>query len=262
MSGKVFFVGAGPGDPDLLTRKAWKILTTAEVVLHDALVAPEIIRLAPPRAVVCDVGKRCGRKSVTQEEIHALLISYASSGHRVVRLQGGDPLIFGRSGEEIEALRKAAVDFEIVPGVTAASAAGAAAQITLTDRRVASRLVFLSGHPRGDRPLIRHSVPPADATLAIYMPGGNYESIATELCAAGLDPETPCLVVSRASAEDQSILRSNLASLGRLPKPPAPSILIVGEVARPEPDAVGSSLAGWEAQVGTPAEAPVRAQPA
>src|SRR5437868_1269148 len=122
MSGKVYFVGAGPGDPDLLTRKAWKLITGAEVVLHDALVPSQILQLAPAEAIVCDVGKRCGKKSIRQTDIHALLIHYASAGSNVVRLQGGDPLIFGRAGEEIAALQEAGIDFEIVPGVTAASA--------------------------------------------------------------------------------------------------------------------------------------------
>ncbi len=121
--GKVYFVGAGPGDPDLLTRKAWSVLRSADVVLHDALVSSEVLSIAPAGAVLCDVGKRCGAKSITQEEIHALLIGYASTEKTVVRLQGGDPLVFGRAGEEISALRDAGVDFEVVPGVTAASAA-------------------------------------------------------------------------------------------------------------------------------------------
>src|SRR5665213_137747 len=146
--GKVYFLGAGPGDPELLTVKARRILGSAEVVLHDALVAPEIVQLARADAEVYDVGKRCGRNSIRQEEIHTLLIRYAAQGRMVARLQGGDPLIFGRAGEEMTALRNAGIDFEIVPGVTAASAAAAAVRIPLTDRRLASKLVFLSAHHR------------------------------------------------------------------------------------------------------------------
>ncbi len=146
--GKVYFLGAGPGDPELLTRRAWKILRSADVVLHDALVAPEVIKLAREGATVCDVGKRCGQKSITQEEIHALMIAHASEGRTVVRLQGGDPLIFGRAGEEMSALQAAGINFEIVPGVTAASAAAAAVRIPLTDRRLASTLIFASAHRR------------------------------------------------------------------------------------------------------------------
>jgi uroporphyrin-III C-methyltransferase len=237
MSGKVYFVGAGPGDPGLLTRKAWEILTSAEIVLHDALVAPEILRLAPAGATLCNVGKRCGAKSITQEEIHALLIGHASAGKRVVRLQGGDPVIFGRAGEEIEALREAGIEFEIVPGVTAASAAAAAAGISLTDRRHASKVIFLSAHRRArqfqqeefEQEL--RSLPASDATYVIYMPGSDYAKVARELGAAGLDPETPCLVVSQASTPAQLIYRGKLSSLIETPSLPTPALLIVGAVA-------------------------------
>ena len=232
MSGRVYFVGAGPGDPELLTRKAWDILTSAEIVLHDALVAPEILRLAPAGAVMCDVGKRCGKKSVTQEEIHALLIGYASAGRTVVRLQGGDPVIFGRVAEEIDALREAGVDFEIVPGVTAASAAAAAAGISLTDRRSASKVIFLSAHRReGEFERDLQSLPVSGATYVIYMPGGDYARLARELATAGLGPETPCLVVSQASTPAQLIHRGTLTSLLDTPSLPAPALLIVGAVA-------------------------------
>ena len=232
MSGKVYFLGAGPGDPDLLTRKAWKILSAAEVVLHDALVAPEILRLAPAGAMVCDVGKRCGQKSITQEEIHAQLIAHASAGRTVVRLQGGDPLIFGRAGEEIAALQNAGIDFEIVPGVTAASAAAAAAQVSLTDRRLASKVIFLSAHRReGEFARDLRSLPTSDTTFAIYMPGATYERVAQDLREAGLNPDTPCLIVSQASTARQSIHRTTLASLGSAPALPAPALLLVGAVA-------------------------------
>jgi uroporphyrin-III C-methyltransferase/precorrin-2 dehydrogenase/sirohydrochlorin ferrochelatase len=230
--GKVYFVGAGPGDPELLTRKAWTILRSAEVVLHDALVSAEILRIAPSGAILCDVGKRCGAKSITQEEIHTFLISYARAAKRVVRLQGGDPLIFGRAGEEMSALRAAGVDFEIVPGVTAASAAAASAQIALTDRRVASKVVFLSAHRReGEFERDLKSVPQNAATLVIYMPGKDNERLARALRDAGISDETPCLIVSQASAAQESIYRTDLASLGSAPALPAPALLVVGAVA-------------------------------
>jgi uroporphyrin-III C-methyltransferase/precorrin-2 dehydrogenase/sirohydrochlorin ferrochelatase len=234
-TGKVYFVGAGPGDPELLTRKAHRILSQAEVVLHDALVAPEILLLPPADALILDVGKRCGQRSTAQGEIHAMLIDQACAGRSVVRLQGGDPLIFGRAGEEIAALRAAGVKFEIVPGVTAASAAAAAAQVTLTDRRRASRLIFLSAHRRaGQFDPAWKSLPVSDATLAIYMPGRDYESIARELRSAGLVPETPCLIVSQASTIEQKILRAELGSLAEVQEAPAPALLLVGEVTREE----------------------------
>jgi uroporphyrin-III C-methyltransferase / precorrin-2 dehydrogenase / sirohydrochlorin ferrochelatase len=230
--GKVYFVGAGPGDPDLLTRKAWNVLRSAEVVLHDALVSAEVLSIAPAGAILCDVGKRCGAKSITQEEIHALLIGYASTAKTVVRLQGGDPLIFGRAGEEISALRDADVDFEVIPGVTAASAAAAGAQIALTDRRVASQLIFLSAHRReGEFERDLKCVPRTGATLVIYMPGRDYGRLARALRDAGISDETPCLVVSQASSRVKSISRADLASLADVPVPLAPTLVIVGAVA-------------------------------
>jgi siroheme synthase len=142
--GKVFLVGAGPGDPELLTRKAARLLAEATIVLHDALVSREVLELISPRAERIDVGKRCGQKLLTQDEINSLLISYAASHKIVVRLKGGDPLIFGRAAEEMLALREAAIEFEVVPGITAALAAAASARISLTDRRLASQLLFIT----------------------------------------------------------------------------------------------------------------------
>jgi uroporphyrin-III C-methyltransferase/precorrin-2 dehydrogenase/sirohydrochlorin ferrochelatase len=233
--GKVYFVGAGPGDPDLLTRKAWKLLQSAGVVLHDALVSPEILQLAGPQTELIDAGKRCGKRSVTQEQIHEQLIAQARAGRMVVRLQGGDPLVFGRAGEEMAALRAAGIEFEVVPGVTSASAAAAAAQVSLTNRKLASKLIFLSAHRRqGDFAADWASVARRDATLAIYMPGSHYQRIAGELLAAGLPPTTPCVIVSQASTPRQLILRLELGSLPELPQPPSPALLLVGEVTRTE----------------------------
>src|SRR5450755_4671225 len=146
MKGKVYLVGAGPGDPELLTLKALRILRTADAVLHDDLVAPEILALIPTTAQIIGVGKRCGKKQILQTEIHCLMVNLAASGLRVVRLKGGDPLIFGRAGEEIETLRRNNIQFEIVPGVTSALGAAAAAQIPLTHRRASDAVVFLTAH--------------------------------------------------------------------------------------------------------------------
>lgn len=232
MNGKVYFVGGGPGDPELLTRKAWGILTSAEIVLHDALIAPEILRLVPAGATLCDVGKRCGKKSITQDEIHALLIGHALAGKTVVRLQGGDPVIFGRAAEEIDALREAGIAFEIVPGVTAASAAAAAAGISLTDRRHASKVIFLSGHRRaGQFEQGLRSIPVSGATYVIYMPGTDYARMVRELGGAGIHLDMPCMVISQASTPAQLIYRGKLSSLIDTPSLPTPSLLIVGEVA-------------------------------
>src|SRR5450631_3137591 len=146
MRGKVYLVGAGPGDPELLTVKALRLLRTAEAVLHDDLVAPEILKLIPSSAQIYNVGKRCGKKKILQGEINCLMVALAASGLRVVRLKGGDPLIFGRAGEEIEALRANKIPFEIVPGVTSAMGAAAAAQIPMTHRRSSSAVVFITAH--------------------------------------------------------------------------------------------------------------------
>ena len=142
--GKVYLVGAGPGDPGLLTVEALRLLQTADAVFHDDLVSPEILALIPLETYVENVGKRCGHASVTQQQIHSLLVRAAKEGWKVVRLKSGDPLIYGRAAEEIEALRSAGIEYGIVPGITAALGAAALAGISLTDRRVASRIVFLS----------------------------------------------------------------------------------------------------------------------
>src|SRR5450755_1392058 len=146
MNGKIYLVGAGPGDPELLTLKALRVLRSAEAVLHDDLVAPEILKLIPATAQIHNVGKRCGKKRILQGEINALMVALAASGLHVVRLKGGDPLIFGRAGEEIESLRANNIPFEIVPGVTSAMGAAAVAQIPLTHRRASSALVLITAH--------------------------------------------------------------------------------------------------------------------
>src|ERR1700674_2328700 len=146
MKGKVYLVGAGPGDPELLTLKALRLLRAADVVLHDDLVTLEILRLISPAADVRNLGKRCGSKTMRQEEINFLMVTLAASGQQVVRLKSGDPLIFGRAGEEIEALRRANIEYEICPGVTSALGAAAAAGIPLTHRRASSAVVLATGH--------------------------------------------------------------------------------------------------------------------
>jgi uroporphyrin-III C-methyltransferase len=233
MKGKVYLVGAGPGDPELLTLKALRVLKTADAVLHDDLVAPEILELIPPRAQVHNVGKRCGRKNLAQEEINFLMVALADSGLRVIRLKSGDPMIFGRAGEEIESLRQAGVPYEVVPGVTSALGAAAAAQIPLTHRRASSALVFLTAHQApGSETANWNKLAGSGATLVIYMPGQNYSEIAAKLKAAGVSAATPCAVVSRATTQHQQTHRSTIADLHRSPKLSAPTLLVVGEVVR------------------------------
>lgn len=229
--GRVYLVGAGPGDPELLTLKAARLLAEADVVLHDALVSREVLARISPRAEVIDVGKRCGRKLLTQEEINALLVSYAASYDVVVRLKGGDPSLFGRAGEELEALRRADVEFEIVPGVTAALAAAATAGISLTDRRVASQVLFttFSRKPDGDS-IDWDSLTPS-TTLVIYMPGPDYAAVSRRLADAGLSPDLPCVLISQASGVHQEVRWSSVGALTGEPNLPAPALMIVGRVA-------------------------------
>jgi len=231
MNGKVFLVGAGPGDPDLLTVKALRLIASAQVVLHDDLVSPEILRRIPYAAHVRSVGKRCGRKSVPQEEINALLIAFASFGVNVVRLKGGDPSIFGRGGEEMEALRKAGVEFEVVPGVTSALASAAAAQVSLTHRDKSSAVILLSSHPANpEQPVAWSSYVASGATLAVYMPGAQYHETTKQLVKAGLKPTTPCAIVSRVTSSDQQIHRTTVVDLPNAPRLPAPTLLLIGDV--------------------------------
>jgi uroporphyrin-III C-methyltransferase len=229
--GKVYLVGAGPGDPGLLTVEALRLLQTADAVFHDDLVSPQILALIPSETYVENVGKRCGRASVTQQQIHSLLVKAAKEGWKVVRLKSGDPMIYGRAGEEIEVLRSAGIEYAIVPGITAALGAAARAGIPLTDRRLASRIVFLSNHQCAGKPLFDWKGALSDDTTAvIYMPGTDYESLAARLRTDGLAAETPCLVISQATTK-QKVHPTTLAKLADAPHYPAPVLLIVGAVA-------------------------------
>jgi uroporphyrin-III C-methyltransferase len=232
MTGKVYIVGAGPGAADLLTLRAASVLRVGEIVLHDDLVSQEILELIPRGVQVINVGKRCGRHGNSQDQINALMVEYARDGKRVVRLKSGDPAVFGRLGEELEALREADVPFEIVPGVTAAAAAAASAIITLTDRRAASALVLLTAHRCGNAPITLPAVDPENTTFAVYMPGPNYGRSAQDLIDIGLLPETPCTLVSHAGRKTEQVRTATLGSLQSLADVPAPAVLIVGEVVR------------------------------
>jgi uroporphyrin-III C-methyltransferase len=232
MKGKVYLVGAGPGDPDLLTLKALRLLKIADAVLYDELVSPAILALVPPSARVHNVGKRCGAKKITQAEINFLMVSYATSGLTVVRLKSGDPLIFGRSGEEMSALDEAGIPYELVPGVTAALGAAAAAQIPLTHRQLSHALVLLPGQVAKDSEFADwRKLASSGATLAIYMPGHAYPMLAERLLDAGLARATPCAIISSATSEEQAIARCSLGELSSLRPLRAPSLMLVGEVA-------------------------------
>lgn len=225
--GTVALVGAGPGDPELLTLKAARLIRTAHVVLHDDLVPQAILGLAAPEAEIVNVGKRCGLKSITQDEINALMVERAQSGRSVVRLKSGDPLLFGRAAEEMAALRDAAVPFEVVPGITAGFAAASSVGCSLTSRMTASSVILSTGHHVQSH---HHAPLPAmeDATRVVYMPGRDLSLLALEWMQAGLPQDLPCAVVSRASQPDEEIHYTTLSQLGSLDAVQAPSLLIAG----------------------------------
>jgi uroporphyrin-III C-methyltransferase/precorrin-2 dehydrogenase/sirohydrochlorin ferrochelatase len=224
--GKVWLVGAGPGDPDLLTLKAFRLIQSADVILHDDLVPRAILDLATC-AELLDVGKRCGAKRITQEEINTLMIAHAGAGRKVVRLKSGDPLIFGRAAEEMDALKAAGVAFEVVPGITSALAAAAAIPASITGRRTASSVIFATGHHAQSH---SESAIPAieDATRVVYMPGRELSLLASQWVGEGLPPDWPCVLVSRAAQPGQVVRHTTLAALGGESPMQAPSLLLAG----------------------------------
>jgi uroporphyrin-III C-methyltransferase len=233
MKGKVFLIGAGPGDPELLAVKAVRILQAAEAVLHDDLVSPEVLALVPRKAQVYNVGKRCGQKQIKQEEINFLMAALADAGRQVVRLKSGDPMIFGRAGEEIESLRKAGVSYEVIPGITTALGAAASTEIPLTHRKASSAVVFITAHQaEGSEAANWSKLAGSGATLVIYMPGRNYKEISTKLEQSGLSAQTPCALISRVSTAQQQTHRTVIGDLHESPRLPSPTLLIVGEVVR------------------------------
>ena len=239
-NGKVSVVGAGPGDPELLTVKALHRLQTADVVLHDDLVPQAILDLASSAEIV-NVGKRCGAKHITQERIQELMIEHARAGKSVVRLKSGDPLIFGRAAEEIAALREAGLDFEVVPGITSALAAAAAIPASLTDRHSASTVIFSTGHHAQSH---NEAALPAkeDSTRVVYMPGRDLTLLAAEWMAEGLPGDLPCALVSRAAQPEQQVQYATLETLGAAAPMQAPSLLLAGWAVQPAPRVVRTIL--------------------
>jgi uroporphyrin-III C-methyltransferase len=230
--GKVYLVGAGPGAPDLLTLRAAEILKRADVVFHDALVHPQTLELAA-RARRIAVGKRSGRHSTAQKFINKRLVDAARSHRVVVRLKGGDPTLFGRAQEEIDALRRAGIDFEIVPGVTAATAAGAELGVSLTRRGLARSVAFVT--PRtgaGERENRWAASVLAADTAVIYMGAGLAEAISAELIKRGKPKDTPLALVESASLPERRALFGKLADLPKLAREAGagPTVLLLGEV--------------------------------
>lgn len=231
--GQVWLVGAGPGDPDLLTRKAEKLIVAASVVFYDALVGPGILALIPEHARRVPVGKRAGRHSKDQRTIDQLLVEAALAGERVVRLKGGDPSIFGRSAEEIDALRAHGVDVRICPGITAAAAAAASAGVSLTLRGLSRRLVLATAHVRsgGALELDWNALADPEATLAVYMGKAQAGAIARQLLAAGMAAETPILLVENASLPAERLLstRLDLLPLAAGTLGDGPALILIGQ---------------------------------
>lgn len=230
--GEIILVGAGPGDAGLLTLRALQVMQQADVVLYDHLVSDEILDLVRRDADRLCVGKRAGAHSVAQEETNRLLVSLGSKGKRVVRLKGGDPFIFGRGGEELQAAAEAGIPFQVVPGVTAASGATAYAGIPLTHRDYAQSVLFITGHCRADGESIDWpSLARAQQTLAIYMGTVKAAEIAGQLMAHGRAASTPVAVIGRGTRQDQQVLTGTLAELEQLAQQaPTPALLVIGEV--------------------------------
>lgn len=241
-TGRVDLIGAGPGDPDLLTIRALRLLQTAEVVVHDRLVSDQIMELIPASTRRIFVGKESGCHPVPQESINALLVELALSGLHVARLKGGDPTIFGRGGEEFEAVRAAGIPCDYVPGITAAQGAAASARLPLTHRGLATGLRLVTGHRARDAALDLDwaSLADPDTTLVVYMGGANIQDIATRLIAHGMPAALPVLAVSAATTPSETRRRCDLAGLanGQEPGPmPAPLLFIIGHVAALAEDA-------------------------
>ena len=234
--GTVYLCGAGPGDPGLLTVRALRLLQTAQIILPDDLVSDEILALAGVTALIIPVGKRCGQPRITQAGIHDLMIRHAQAGRSVLRLKSGDPLVFGRANEEIEALRVARIPFSIVPGITAAFAVAASLETPLTDRNAASKLILATAHHAAGKaaPVSWQGAFPPESTLVLYMPGRDFAALSASLIAAGVPPETPVAAVSKASTPHQQVVSATVESLAQARPGPAPLILLVGQAIRLE----------------------------
>ena len=242
--GTVYLAGAGPGDASLLTLRTLRLLETADVILPDDLVSVEVLTYANPAAEIIPVGKRCGQPRITQVEIHVLMVEAARAGKSVLRLKSGDPLIFGRAGEEIAALREAGIPFEIVPGITTAFAAAARLKTPLTDRSAASKLILATAHHAAGKleltPKWEGTFPP-DATLVIYMPGRKFRELADDLIGSGIASDTPCVAISNATTDHEHVLASTLGQIDDGEVGPAPVILLVGQAIRVEPQAISQA---------------------
>jgi uroporphyrin-III C-methyltransferase len=232
--GTVHLVGAGPGDPDLLTLRAARLLLGASLVVHDGLVDPAILAMARPSARMVSVAKSRSRHTMKQEEINALLVREALAGNDVVRLKGGDPFVFGRGGEEAEACRAAGVPVQVVPGISSALGAAAAAQIPLTHRDHASIVSFVAGQCKGLSEQDWSGLAGKGRTLVIFMGLATAADISDKLMADGLAPDVPVAVIEKATREDMRVLRGPLAALSDIvesERVQSPALIVIGHVA-------------------------------
>lgn len=243
--GTIYLVGAGPGDPDLLTLRAARLIERAQIIVHDGLVDPAILALARNDADLISVAKQRSKHTLPQDQINALLVREAMKGRDVVRLKGGDPLIFGRGGEEAEAAHAAGVPVEIVPGISAANGAAAAARIALTHRDASSIVSFVAGQCKGLSEQDWTGLAGKGRTLVIYMGVKTAPQIAEKLIEDGLAPEMPVAVIENAARPDMRVLRGLLAGLPDLVtmhKVKSPALIVIGEVTARE-DRVIAALA-------------------
>lgn len=234
--GKVYLVGAGPGDPELLTLKAMRAIASADIIVYDLLVPAEIVSLAPKGAARIDVGKKAGHHPVPQAEINRLLVRLARLGRTVVRLKGGDPFIFGRGCEEANELEKAGISYEVIPGITAAQGCAAAARVPLTHRGLATGVRYVTGHCRANAPLDLDWASLADpgTTLVVYMGMANIEEIARELIRHGLPGDTPAIAVCQGTTPREQRVYSSLVELPAVARAAhfdGPVLFIIGRVA-------------------------------
>jgi len=244
-TGTVYLVGAGPGDPDLLTLRAARLLAGADLVVHDGLVDPAVLALARPAAELVSVAKSRARHTLAQPDINALLVREARAGRDVVRLKGGDPFVFGRGGEEAEACRAAGVPVEVVPGISAANGAAAAAQIALTHRDAASVVSFVAGQCKGLAEQDWAGLAGKGRTLVIFMGVKTAPQIAEKLMADGLAPDMPLAVIENGCRPEMRVLRGPLAALPDLvmrERVQSPALIVIGEVTARE-DAVVAQVA-------------------
>lgn len=231
-AGEVALVGAGPGDPELLTIKALNLLQQADVVLYDYLVSDDIMALVPTDTILVCVGKRAGHHSVPQEKTNQLLVDFAKQGHRVVRIKGGDPFMFGRGGEELEVLFDAGIKFQVIPGITAAAGATAYAGIPLTHRDFAQSALFVTGHLKAEAADMDWStLARGNQTLVIYMGLMKSSTIAQQLIEHGRNASTPIAIIERGTQSSQKVFRGQLSELPQLAThAESPSLIVIGEV--------------------------------